>query len=91
MPFTERTPEKLHHMLITDEEQQEKACIVSSCPSSLIENRSPREKCGPSFFAQFECAPLSSIIWRGVILCLSIDKTVMNEAADGAGSRTVNG
>ncbi len=50
MPFTERTPEKLHHMLITDEEQQEKACIVSSCPSSLIENRSPREKCGPSFF-----------------------------------------
>ena len=50
MPFTERTSEKLHLMLITDEEQQEKACVVSFCPSSRIENRSPREKCGPSFF-----------------------------------------
>lgn len=43
MPFTERTPEKLHHMLVTDEEQQEKACIVSLCPSSLLRTALPAE------------------------------------------------
>ncbi|EFH85088.1 hypothetical protein Krac_6243 [Ktedonobacter racemifer DSM 44963] len=44
------------------------------------------------FFPQFDGAPKSAhYVTRGIILCLSIYKTVLNEAGDGAGSRTFNG